>query len=829
MKHLKRCARCLYFIALILFAIPSMAEQMAGSADMNGAPLIGMDHKYILSMNDEEYQWVAFTADSDQAYYRVDYKNEEMNTALYMELYDANGIRLDKTDAYKGKAGYISFKAEPGARYYLGFSRYSEDYPGRLTLQLSKHPDAYADNLNQAGEIQIGESIISSFDGTGDEDFLYLTSGADSAFCRVDFKNENTNTSVYVELLDKDGFSLLKESVSKGQASYISFKAEPLQKYYLRLYRYSKDTDGRYTLSVSSTPDAEPDQMESAIQAEAGNQMLGSFDGTGDTDWFKMKASPVNAYYQVDFRNESTGTTVYAEVFDHHGLSVAREGASKGYTAWINWMANPGEEYFIKFDRYSKSENGEYSFVLREFPDMIPNELAQSADLLSETEGEYTLGSKNDADWFAVRAGDLPVFTDLTLHSADTAMRLTLTDANEQKIDTLYVSGGKTDTISFAMEPGACVYAKVTGDTSGAYSLSRRDTCDVGGSGPQSAFAAAAGESAVITLEMREDTDYVALPGASASVLVTNPQSSSIRVCVVDSNGQTIADERSLYEGKSYAYTADREDAYLRVRGNGRFSVSCCTPDMHIVSGQWVQVCESSCAQEGVRQMLCLVCGEAARQETDPVLEHQTGAEWETQRSAGCDDEGLEARHCVLCGEVMETRVIPAAGHLHTGWDILVNPSCEAEGLQQRMCRDCGKMLEQEIIPAHGHVAGEWGVYQEATCMQPGMKARSCQVCRKVVEQQPVAAAGHSVSDWAVAVSASCEGEGRKIRYCHQCGETVAQEAMPALGHDHGEWVVTREPAMSEEGEQTRTCTRCGDTQTQQIAKRGLFDGLIGK
>lgn len=825
-----RCfALSVFLFAMTLLSVPAYAEQLSGSREIEKAPEVSTDIDYIMAMDEEQYEWVSFIADEGDAYYRADYKNEEIATALYMELYDKNGIQLDKTDIIKGKSGYISYKAEPGERYYLRFSRYSSKFNGRFTLRLSRQPDVYGNSTEDAADIRVGENVISSFDGTGDEDFLFLKTSDERAFYRVDFKNENIGTSFYAELLDRNGFSLIKESADKGRFSYISFKADPLQSYYLRLHRYNNRQNGIYSVSVSRMPDAEPDQMEQAQLQKVGEQILGTFDGTGDVDWFKLKTSSENAYYQLDFKNESTGTSVYAEIFDRNGLNVAKANASKGSSSWVNWHAEPDAEYYIRFSRYSQYENGGYRFAIREFPDAISNELAYSATLSDGVQGEYTLGSKTDEDWFAISGGDAPVFAELTLRSADTSMKLTLTDESEQQIDSHYVGKGKTEAVSFALEPNACVYAKITGDSAGAYRISRRDVHDEGGSSFQSAFTAAAGGQASIALEARDDIDYVAFPCAGSTILISNTGASSIRVGMADKSGRLLIEERTLYTGKDFRFTADSESAYLCVRGMGSFNISCCAPEAHIPFGQWIQIKHAVCGQEGVRQMPCLVCGEPAREETDPAREHQASGEWIKIRSARCDDDGIEAMMCALCGKRMETRSIPATGHLNTGWFVLVEATCEEDGLQQRTCNDCGKVMEQEHIPAYGHIAGQWINFYPENCTRDGLDVRLCRICEQTVEERPIPAPGHVPGEWVTRAAAGCTEDGRRLRLCDRCGGIVEGEDLPALGHDYGEWIVTKEPTMTEAGEQTRTCGRCGDSQTQAIEKRTLLEGIFGK
>lgn len=67
--------------------------------------------------------------------------------------------------------------------------------------------------------------------------------------------------------------------------------------------------------------------------------------------------------------------------------------------------------------------------------------------------------------------------------------------------------------------------------------------------------------------------------------------------------------------------------------------------------------------------------------------------DWVTVKEATCTEDGLMQRHDKLDETKVETKVIPAEGHLwgeNDGWEVITEPTHTSEGVKRRECKRCG-------------------------------------------------------------------------------------------------------------------------------------------
>jgi len=930
-------------LLLLCLCACASADSLDGGSSQVSAVAIQTDVQYIGSMGEDAEEWYTFRAAEGDAFYRADYKNEEMNTSLYMTVYDASGIKVDKVDVHKGNSSYISWKVTPGETYYLQFTRYDKKKSGRFTLTLTRTPDEYADSLEGASVISVDQTVLSSFDGTGDQDFLTFTAEQGQNYYRADFKNESANTTAYMTLLDANGLKVSSTDAHKGNSNSISWLAEPGMTYYLQFTRYDKHKTGAYTVSLSRTPDQEGQSAETAVpialdtpvlatfdgasdqdffvftaeqgqayyraqlknetvnsstymtlldvnglkvaeaNASKGNtdsiswlaepgmtyylkltrydkyktgtytlnvtrkadnegndlasaaapainqQVSASFDGSGDVDVFRMTAGEGNLYYTASVNNESVATTLYITLLDANGLKLQSNDASKGYATSLSWNAEPGAVYYLQFTRYDKVKTGAYTFTVHEVADNEPDTLSNDVMIADGASARHTLGSGSDADWFALSAPETASYTALNfVNEGNESIRVAVTDADGKELEYRNISRGNKWDVSLYLTPDAANYLCVTGRVAGSYLISRADTADVGGNSPESAAKPVPGEAFSMIFEQKNDVDYAAFPAAGANILVTASSNSSVYVSIVDAYGQALTDEFRLNSGKSRLLTADRNGAYLALKGSDYAMLTCCTAEAHAPTGTWVTQKYPTCAEEGEEVMLCTVCSQPAQVRALPAGGHTPADSFTVVKAAGCDDAGVAELYCVVCGTVLEKQTTPAAGHQNTYWSIVLDATCEAEGLQRRLCADCGKQLDQERIPATGHFAGTPTVTQ-ATCYAEGRTQTSCRLCGQVLEETVTPAKPHTPGVKSLIYGAGCESDGLEETPCAVCYAVLEQHTIPATGHAYGPWVQTVAPTTDAEGVEESTCANCGAVQSRPVAKLSFLEGIFGR
>ena len=137
-------------MSLFLFCLLLAAVCCAGAQEISSDSEIGIDQQYILSLSGREEALLVMTADETPAYYRIDFKNEDVGANVKLELYDRHSLKMEQVSVYTQKSDFISWKAEPGESYWLLLKGTSDKADGRVSLQLSKSPDSHANELENA-------------------------------------------------------------------------------------------------------------------------------------------------------------------------------------------------------------------------------------------------------------------------------------------------------------------------------------------------------------------------------------------------------------------------------------------------------------------------------------------------------------------------------------------------------------------------------------------------------------------------------------------------------------------------------------------------------
>lgn len=779
----------LLMLMMLLMYTALAADTLDGGAEQASAVAVSVGGSYIDTIDATESEWFAFTADQDSAYYRVDLKNEETSAYLNMAIYDEQNVKLYEDDVYNGKTQYFSWKATPGMRYTIRTWFADKKAGGRMTLSVSKSPDIHGNDLTEASALELDSEIVSTLDGTSDVDVFAFTTLDGRNYYRLDFKNNDLGAYLNYELLDANGLKVQKDDVYTGKSAYISFKAEPGAQYYVKLYSAEKKQCGKYTIALSCMADNEPDTLETAAALTSG-EASGSFDGTGDTDYFTFTAGEERAYYRLTLKNGTVDTTVYMEHQDAAGMKIKTLEAGKNKTSAYSFAAEAGATYYLKLTRSEKSKLGDYVITVEEYLDPMGDTPETALKMEDGVQLTGAIAGKEDIDCLSVHTGDMTMIR-LTLENptGNERMNVAVLDGSGAEVSSWRVDAGTTGEKTLELAPNAAYYVRVKCDQAGSFTILYATQKDLGGSDIASAMAIQAGEKIDLSFEMKLDADYVAFPEAGATIRVMATGERNILVTVVDENGMTLQGETRIYAGNSKAYVAERQNAYLKITGDdGAYSVQCCTESEHVRSEYFKTVTEATCSAEGLKEMYCLVCETVVDSEIIAKAAHTPADSFRVTKYAACDDAGLQVKKCVRCGETVAQEVIPATGHLNSHWEISLEDTCTENGIQRRVCSDCGKQLEQEIITALGHVTSDWTMKKYPTCADGGRQVRECRVCGTVLEEQII----------------------------------------PALGHQYGEWVVVKEATGSEEGLQQQVCQTCGDTQSQTIEKKGLFGGLFG-
>ena len=198
----------------------------------------------------------------------------------------------------------------------------------------------------------------------------------------------------------------------------------------------------------------------------------------------------------------------------------------------------------------------------------------------------------------------------------------------------------------------------------------------------------------------------------------------------------------------------------------------------HEFSGKEVITKPATCTSEGSKNIYCTEpeCGEFIT-EVIPMTEHALG-EWTTVKDATCAENGLEEKNCTVCGKVIETRITDKIPHTYEEWEITTEPTCTEAGVETSECTVCGEETVRGINPL-GHNYVEWEVTKEATCTENGEESSACVRCGEITARV-IAAEGHSFGEWEIVKEATLNSEGERQAVCSKCGE-IKIETIPKL------------------------------------------------
>ena len=197
---------------------------------------------------------------------------------------------------------------------------------------------------------------------------------------------------------------------------------------------------------------------------------------------------------------------------------------------------------------------------------------------------------------------------------------------------------------------------------------------------------------------------------------------------------------------------------------------------------------EPTCTQTGLTEgKRCVSCNEIVEeQEVIPALGHAyREGEYEVTQEPTCTEEGVKEYVCMRCGEEQK-EVIPALDHDPVETQAEVKPTCtEAGYTSEIVCSRCKEVLQaQEEIPNLGHAWGSPVVTRNPGCIYAGEKLYTCMRCSET-KTESIDALGHdrvSVPD----VEPKCETAGVRGRVvCDRCGMVLEEgEIIPPLGHN---------------------------------------------
>lgn len=291
-KFSKTLALMLVFLTAISalsisgYAVATPLE--AGDSMENAANIPEFDVEYVSTLSEAgEVDWFKFTTDNEDAYYELSFVNYSIDVSYGSDSYLPNINLCDVNNQVLSNFlndGEVSVKLENNTTYfvkiYMNYRGYNST--GNYQISVAKTYDVIPNEKINAKEIEINKAIVSSFDGTGDNDWFCFNAPVEGEYelrlkCYSLPTGYNENWSPNIVLYDKFDQKLGSASNYDSEDAIINATLEKGETYYLDLFMgngYSSVT-GNYEVCVScdsvtvdpDTPDTPdiPDTPEETV------------------------------------------------------------------------------------------------------------------------------------------------------------------------------------------------------------------------------------------------------------------------------------------------------------------------------------------------------------------------------------------------------------------------------------------------------------------------------------------------------------------------------------------------------------------------------------
>lgn len=212
-------------------------------------------------------------------------------------------------------------------------------------------------------------------------------------------------------------------------------------------------------------------------------------------------------------------------------------------------------------------------------------------------------------------------------------------------------------------------------------------------------------------------------------------------------------------------------------------------------------VTDATCLKMGWTTYTCEDCGESYKSDYTDPLGHDYVPK---VTEPTCTEQGYTTYTCSRCGDSYVTDYVDALGHEWDEGRELISTSCNGAGLIDHRCVRCDYHYLEAVSP-EGHNPGP-----EADCIHPQI----CLDCGAVLVQ----AIGHNYE--AVVTEPNCTEMGYTTYTCSGCGDNYKSDYTKANGHKESDWIIDKEPTTEAEGQRHKVCTVCGETLiTESIEK----------
>ena len=457
---------------------------------------------------------------------------------------------------------------------------------GMYSLTATFIPDDHGNNRARATRITSGMEIAGNIETGDDQDWFSIVVTAGVRLRAVTTGMTNTIGTIYN---NSEAVLATNDDDGEGMNFNVSARITSTGTYYVRVTSSGTGT-GMYELTVTSIPDDYGNTRASATPVTIGMPIDGEIDPGTDIDYFSIQVSSTDLT-GVDFLTLTASTTgdvdTMGTLYDSSGNELASDdNGGTGMNFELSTRVATAGTYYV---RVAGSDTGMYSLT-------VTSMAGDHSDMRDTSATSITIGTainghidpNTDEDYFSIEvtSAELSGRASLILRAATTGSLDT--------IGHLYDSGGMelamnddsapsnmNFSLSHSITTAGTYYIRVTGSTTGAYSLSV--TFDDHGDVRTTATLVTSGTAVNGNLETALDQDWFSIVVSSTdltgkdflTLTASTTGGTNTMGAIYDSDGMQLAADSNSGASTNFNVSYNITSAgtyYVRVTSEGSAS-----------------------------------------------------------------------------------------------------------------------------------------------------------------------------------------------------------------------------------------------------------------
>lgn len=329
-----------------------------------------------------------------------------------------------------------------------------------------------------ATELVVGTTGTGSISEEGEDAWYKFSTGNLDAFYTVTANATTADRSFAVDLLDAEDNLLDRVNFDTTEKGSICYRLQKNSIYYLQVSMADIDLSGYFELRVDAVVDDYGDTMEEARTIALKKEYSGRFESANDLDYMKFLTRGEEAYYGMSITNKDLEDGLEMSLYTRDEEWIDSWNVAMGEKLTVKVKLEKNTPYYLCAVPGASDGIGTYSVKVTSHMD-AGDSLEDASRLLVDVVQNGTIYTETDEDYYVFSTNSVTETYLLELQSItkEEDLVITLYDAEQNEIETLYTEDGKKMSQSYKLAKNKTYYLGIQGySESVAYTLQVKGT-----------------------------------------------------------------------------------------------------------------------------------------------------------------------------------------------------------------------------------------------------------------------------------------------------------------------------------------------------------------